>query len=144
MSQSYYLRHSSLLLFAKPINVADMVLTSPLDPVEIPKTDILTYLFPPGSAPSEKPLWLESADAENSLSPRQAINWVKRLAIGLDRKGVKTQEAVMMFTPNHIYVPSAYLGIVGSRRIFSAANPIYTVSGMLHVYPGLLLANNWS
>lgn len=114
-----------------------MVLTSPLDPVEIPKTDILTYLFPQGSAPLEKPLWLESADPENSLSPRQALNWVKRLAIGLDRKGVKTQEAVMMFTPNHIYVPSAYLGIVGSRRIFSAANPIYTVSGILHVCPGL-------
>lgn len=119
-----------------------MVLTSPLDPVEIPKTDILSYLFPPGSAPSEKPLWLESADPDNSLSPRQALNWVKRLAIGLDRKGVKTQEAVMMFTPNHIYVPAAYLGIVGSRRIFSAANPIYTVSGMLHVYSGLLFADS--
>lgn len=118
-----------------------MVLTSPLDPVEIPKTDILTYLFPPGSAPSETPLWLESSDPENSLSPKQLLNWVKRLAIGLDRKGVQTQEAVMILTPNHIFVPAAYLGIVGSRRIFSAANPIYTVSGMAHVCPRLLLAN---
>ncbi|QDS70190.1 hypothetical protein FKW77_006485 [Venturia effusa] len=109
-----------------------MVLTSPLPPVEIPRTDILSYLFPPGSAISEKPLWLESADPQNSLSPRQALNWVKRLAIGLDRKGVKTQEVVMMLTPNHIYVPAAYLGIVGSRRIFSAANPIYTVSELSH------------
>lgn len=126
---------------SESIQVAKMVLTSPLNPVEIPRTDILSYLFPPGSVLSGKPLWLESADPENSLSPRQALNWVKRLAIGLDRKGVKTQEAVMMFTPNHIYVPSAYLGIVGSRRIFSAANPMYTVSGTLHVHSGLSLAD---
>jgi len=106
-----------------------MVLTSPLEPVDIPKTDLLTYLFPPGTTPSEDPIWLESADPENSLSPRQLLNWVKRLAIGLDRKAVKAQEVVMILTPNHIFVPAAYLGIVGSRRIFSAANPIYTVSG---------------
>jgi 4-coumarate--CoA ligase len=118
-----------------------MVLTSPLDPVEIPETDLLTYLFPPGSAPSEDPIWLESTDPENSLSPKQLLNWVKRLAIGLDRKGVQAQEAVMILTPNHIFVPAAYLGIVGSRRIFSAANPIYTVSGIAHVSSCLPLAD---
>jgi hypothetical protein len=57
------------------------------------------------------------------------LNWVKRLAIGLNRLGIKDQEAVMILTPNHIFVPAAYLGIVGSRRVFSAGNPIYTVPG---------------
>jgi 4-coumarate--CoA ligase len=37
----------------------------------------------------------------------------------------------MILTPNHIFVPVAYLGIVGSKRIFSGANPAYTVSGTL-------------
>jgi 4-coumarate--CoA ligase len=107
-----------------------MPLTSPLKDVEIPKSDILTYLFPPGSSPSEDPIWLDAADPENSLSPKQLLQWVKRLAIGLDRLGIQEQEAVMILTPNHIFVPVAYLGIVGSRRIFSAGNPIYTVPGM--------------
>lgn len=106
-----------------------MVYTSPIKDVPIPKTDILTYLFPPGSSPSEDPIWLDASDPENCLSPKQLLNWVKRLAIGLDRLGVQEQEAVMILTPNHIFVPAAYLGIVGSRRIFSAANPIYTASG---------------
>lgn len=35
----------------------------------------------------------------------------------------------MILTPNHIFVPAAYLGITGSRRVFSAGNPIYTISG---------------
>ena len=107
-----------------------MVYTSQVPEVEIPKTDILTYLFPPGEKISEDPIWLDAADPENSLSPRQLLNWVKRLGIGLDRLGIKAQEPVMILSPNHIYVPAAYLGIVGSRRVFSAGNPIYTVSGM--------------
>jgi hypothetical protein len=115
-----------------------MPLTSPIDPVDIPKTDVLTYLFPPGSSPSEDPIWLESADPENSLSPKQLLNWVKRLAIGLDRKGIQAQEAALILTPNHIFVPAAYLGIVGSRRIFSAANPIYTVHGECSIFTCLV------
>lgn len=38
----------------------------------------------------------------------------------------------MIYTPNHIFVPAAYLGIVGSGRSFSAVNPIYTVQEMSH------------
>ena len=38
----------------------------------------------------------------------------------------------MIYTPNNIFVPVAYLGIVGSGRAFSAANPIYTVPEVTH------------
>lgn len=53
--------------------------------------------------------------------------------MGLDRMGSKTGDVVMVFTPNHIFVPVAYHGIVGSKRIFSGSNPAYTVSGMCSV-----------
>ncbi|KAF1810743.1 acetyl-CoA synthetase-like protein [Eremomyces bilateralis CBS 781.70] len=100
--------------------------------LDLPQTDVLTYLFPPGSTPSEDPLWISAADTSENLSPRQLLQWVKRLAIGLDRLGIKENEAVMIHTPNHIFVPVAYLGIVGSRRVFSGANPIYTVQEMAY------------
>jgi 4-coumarate--CoA ligase len=38
----------------------------------------------------------------------------------------------MIYSPNHLFIPVAYLGIVGSVRAFSAANPIYTVSEVVH------------
>lgn len=38
----------------------------------------------------------------------------------------------MIYTPNHIFVPVAYLGIVGSGRVFSGMNPIYTVNEIVH------------
>ena len=38
----------------------------------------------------------------------------------------------MIYTPNHIFVPIAYQGIVGSGRVFSGMNPAYTQSEVEH------------
>ncbi|KAK0262445.1 hypothetical protein LTS09_003156 [Friedmanniomyces endolithicus] len=46
--------------------------------------------------------------------------------------GIKHGDIVMIYTPNTIFVPVAYLGIVGSSRAFSAANPIYTIPEVTH------------
>ncbi|KAK3170128.1 hypothetical protein OEA41_009514 [Lepraria neglecta] len=43
---------------------------------------------------------------------------------------MKKGEVVMIVTPNHIFVPVAYLGSVGSGRVFSGANPLYTADEM--------------
>jgi 4-coumarate--CoA ligase len=100
--------------------------------LEIPKTNILTYLLPPNQEPSDEPIWIDASDTRKSLSPRQLLQWVKRLAVGLEKLGVAKQEAVLIYTPNHIFVPVAYLGIVGSGRVFSGMNPIYTINEIVH------------
>lgn len=109
-----------------------MPYSSPFTPLDIPKCNILSYLFPPGKKVSEKPLWIDAANPSHSLSPAQMLSWVKRFAVGLDRLGVQQQEAIMVFTPNHLYVPMAYLGAAGSKRFFTGANPIYTVHEVAH------------
>ena len=100
--------------------------------LDIPKTNILSYLFPSGNEVSDVPIWIDASDTKKSLSPRQLLLWVKRLAVGLDKLGVGSQEAVLIYTPNHNFVPVAYLGIVGSGRVFSGMNPIYTISEIVH------------
>ncbi|KAI9713964.1 MAG: hypothetical protein M1820_000694 [Bogoriella megaspora] len=104
-----------------------MPLKSSLPDVETPKLDVLSYLFPADREPSDRPIWIDSQDPQEFLTPRQLLLWVKRFGLGLDNLGIKRGEAVMILTPNHIFVPVAYLGIVGSGRCFSGANPIYTV-----------------
>lgn len=103
--------------------------------VDIPETDLLTYLFPPHETPSRDPLWLDSTDPSISLSPAQLFLWVKRLALGLERMGVKKGEVVMIYTPNHVFVPVAYLAIVSAGYAFSAANPAYTLPGEKRIPP---------
>jgi 4-coumarate--CoA ligase len=46
----------------------------------------------------------------------------------LDVLGVPKGKVVLIMTPNHIFVPVAYLGIVGAGRVFSGVNPIYTIN----------------
>jgi 4-coumarate--CoA ligase len=106
-----------------------MPLKSPYPALDIPKVNILSYIFPRGEELPDTPLWIDSADDNISLSLRQLQQWCKRIAIGLDRLGVKPGSVVMVYTTNHVFVPAAYMGIVGSGRIFSGANPAYTLPG---------------
>lgn len=109
-----------------------MPFSSPFPALALPKCNLLEYLFPSGTTPSDTPLWIDSKDTSQYLTPRTLLQWTKRLALGLDRIGSKPGEVVMILTPNHTFVPVAYLGIVGSKRIFSGANPAYTISEMIH------------
>lgn len=98
--------------------------------IDIPHCNILTYLYPKGQRVSDKKIWIDAQNERKCLSPRQMLSWVRRLGSGLDRLGVKKGEVVMIYTPNHIFVPAAYQGIVGSGRVFSGANPVYTLTEM--------------
>ncbi|KKY25829.1 putative 4-coumarate- ligase [Diplodia seriata] len=60
------------------------------------------------------------------------LQWIKRLAIGLDKVGCARGQVVLIYTPNHIFVPAAYMATVGSGRIFSGANPAYSELELLH------------
>ena len=106
-----------------------MVIRSPYPDLTIPEQDVLTYLFGSGDSLSETPLWINAASPDIYLSPCSGLEWMKRLALGLDKLGVKNGDVLMIVSPNHVFVPIAYLGTVGSGRIFSGANPMYTADG---------------
>jgi 4-coumarate--CoA ligase len=101
--------------------------TSPYH-INIPATDILSYVYPEGSRPFDRPIWIDAVNPENCLSPKQALTWIRRLGLGLDNLNVGQNQVVMMFSTNHIFCPVAYLGVAGSGRVFSGCNPAYTVN----------------
>lgn len=97
--------------------------------LDIPEVNLLAYLFPPDSIPSDKPIWIDSREPEKSLSSNQLLQLSKRFAFGLERLDIQRGDVVMIYSPNHIFIPVSYLGIIGAGCAFSAANPTYTVSG---------------
>ena len=111
-----------------------MVIPSPYPDLAIPEQDILSYIFGAGDSLSENPLWIDAASPDVYLSLRSGLEWIKRLAIGLDNLGLKTGDVVLTVSPNHIFMPVVYLGAVGSGRIFSGANPSYTADGREYLY----------
>lgn len=100
-----------------------------IPPVHIPEVNILEYIFGDPKDVTDKPLWIDSQDPSKSLSTRQALGWIKRLGLGLQRLGLKRGDVVMMCSTNHIFVPVLYLGVVGATCAFTGANPAYTPKG---------------
>ncbi|EME41195.1 hypothetical protein DOTSEDRAFT_73577 [Dothistroma septosporum NZE10] len=109
-----------------------MVFTSPLPDLDIPKTNILDYLFPKDVAVNDDPVWIDADNFDLHVSPKQVLQWIKRMIIGLDKLGLQKGDVCLIHTPNNVLVPAAYLGIVGGARCFSAINPIYTVDEIVH------------
>lgn len=104
-----------------------MVFQAQFPPLDIPKVNILSYLFPQGSNLSEKPIWASAENPSMSLSSASVVQYIKRFAVGLDKLSIPTERAIMMFSPNHVFVPMLYLATTGSKRYFTGANPAYTV-----------------
>ena len=103
-----------------------MPVSSPFT-LNIPASNLLDYVFPSNSTPSDKPIWIDADDSSHSLSPRQALQWIRKLGAGLDKLGVPLGEPVMMFTRNHIFVPVFYYAVAGSGRVFTGCNTAYGV-----------------
>jgi len=109
-----------------------MVYSSKYAPLDLPRCNLLSYLFPPERPISNRPLWIDADDPSNTLSARQMLAWVRRFAVGLDKIGVQEGQAVLVFSPNNIYVPIVFLGAIGSKRRFSGANPNYSVDELVY------------
>ena len=105
-----------------------MPFSSPHARLDIPKCNILDYVFADGRHKDTSPLWIDAADPTLSLSMAQMYLLVKRFAVGLDNLNIPTGSPIMVFSPNNLYVPMVYLAAAGSKRAFTGANPIYTVS----------------
>ncbi|KAI4091738.1 MAG: hypothetical protein L6R37_007681 [Teloschistes peruensis] len=84
-----------------------MPIKSTFPQVDVPKCNVLDYLFSAKEELSDSPLLIDSTNPAHSLSPRQLLQWIKRLALGLDKLGVERGDRVMIFSPNHIFVPVA-------------------------------------
>ncbi|KEF56919.1 uncharacterized protein A1O9_07109 [Exophiala aquamarina CBS 119918] len=108
-----------------------MIYRSPYEDIYIPECNILSYLFPRTPACS-KPLWIDAKCPGKSLSRADMLLWIKRFAVGLDNLGIGPDEAVMVFTHNHLYVPVIYLGASGSGRYYTGANPAYTTDELAY------------
>lgn len=105
-----------------------MPFKSKWEPLQIPKCNILSYLFPKGGDYSEAPLWIDAANPSNNFSQLKALSLIRQFAVGLEKHGILPGQVIMVFTVNQIYVPPVYLAVAGSKRIFTGVNPNSTVA----------------
>ncbi|KIW32637.1 uncharacterized protein PV07_04167 [Cladophialophora immunda] len=131
-----------------------MQVSSPFPDIEIPECNILSYLFPtidPKQAQEDqsRPLWINASNPSIRLSVADTLLFIRRFAVGLERLQIPRQRAVMVLSPNHVYLPVVYLAAAGAGCFFSGASPAYTVeevsrqlrmsdAALMLVHPSLL------
>ncbi|RQM06615.1 hypothetical protein DH86_00001238, partial [Scytalidium sp. 3C] len=113
-------------------NPQKMIHKSPLPSVSIPEQNLLDLLFPRSTQTlSSEPLWVDASDTSNYLSLHTAKQWIKRFGCGLQKRGIGKGDIVLLFTPNHVFVPVGYLGTIASGAGCSGANPSFTEYDLL-------------
>ncbi|KAG9744696.1 putative 4-coumarate-CoA ligase, partial [Aureobasidium melanogenum] len=95
--------------------------------VEIPQVSLPTYIFgSPSAALPETPLYLDPESPDKyHLSKSDLRQWCKRLAVGLQKAGLKPGDRVLLFSGNNIFFPVVFYGTIMAGGIFTGANPTY-------------------
>ncbi|EFR01406.1 4-coumarate-CoA ligase 1 [Nannizzia gypsea CBS 118893] len=97
--------------------------------VEIPNASLPTVLFgsPTATLSTTKCSFIDAARPDTHYFTAYDYRlWCQRFAAGLRKSGLKTGDRVLLFSPNDLFFPVVFMGIVMAGGIFTGANPTYT------------------
>ncbi|KIJ49561.1 hypothetical protein M422DRAFT_225396 [Sphaerobolus stellatus SS14] len=94
--------------------------------IPIPDVDLLSWLFEKPAYDLRKPVFVDAVDPSKHVTGLQLRSLTKQFARGLrNHAGVREGDVVFLSSPNTIYYPAFYLGVVCAGAIFTGANPAY-------------------
>ncbi|OJJ50311.1 hypothetical protein ASPZODRAFT_139618 [Penicilliopsis zonata CBS 506.65] len=110
-----------------------MMIFEPERRVELPTSDVLSYIFGESSSyDPDGPLYIDVGNPSRSISRNQARKIVRQLIAGFRAAGLKPGDCVSIHSFNDIYYSMLVLGIVGAGGVFTGTNPSYTQRELVH------------
>ena len=103
--------------------------------IPLPSCSLATHIFGGPNAPLSKThrSFTDSTRPDTHYLTQNSLrSWAKRFAAGLKANGLKTGDRVLMFSPNQLFYPVAFMGVVMSGGIFTGANPTYVPRELAH------------
>lgn len=73
----------------------------------------------------ETPQFIDPDRPERVITRSGYRLWSKRIALGLQRAGLKTGDRVLLFSGNNLFFPSVFQGVLMAGGIFTGANPSF-------------------
>jgi acyl-CoA synthetase (AMP-forming)/AMP-acid ligase II len=105
------------------------VAVSPLN-LDIPVTDVASYVFSSGDAISRKaPQYFDAANPVRHYSLEEAEVMVKRFAKGLQALGLQPDDKVLLFSANGLFSTIAIWGTLAARCVFTGVSPSASTFG---------------
>ncbi|KAI1625500.1 amp dependent CoA ligase [Exophiala viscosa] len=99
---------------------------------KLPTKDILSWIFDNPDYDVKRPILIDAARPERSISNLQARKIIRQLIAGLHNLGVRKGDCVIIHSFNDIYYPIMVLAIIGSGAYFAGTNPGYTPLELKH------------
>lgn len=101
--------------------------------IEIPNTSLPSLLFTnPTHILSDFAIFIDAENPQRNLTPTAFRLWSQRFAVGLRRAGLQDGDRVLLFSPNNIFYPVVFMGVIMAGGIFTGANPAYVVRELVH------------
>lgn len=92
--------------------------------LDIPVTDIASFVFSSGDTQSRKVPQYFSADSPSQCySLSEAETYVKQIGKGLLNLGLQPDDKVCLFSSNSLYFPALFWAVVAARCVFTSVNP---------------------
>ncbi|KIW10605.1 hypothetical protein PV08_11569 [Exophiala spinifera] len=108
--------------------------TSPQPFVDVPRLDLLTFLFDSehSVAQDDTVLHLEAANPSNQITKAELRSLVRKIAHGLRYQygiGARgpNKDVVTVISYGQVLVPAAFFGVIAAGGVYSAASPSSTV-----------------
>lgn len=98
--------------------------------IPIPDTSLASLVFKSPTHPlsDEKPALIDAEDPKRYLTLHTYRLWSQRLAVGLISHGFQPGDRVLLFSPNNLFFPVVFMGVIMAGGIFTGANPGYVAS----------------
>ena len=103
-----------------------MVVKSPQGTIHIPKCHLATLIFksPHHPLPTDRRCFIDATKPETHYLTCHTFRlWAKRFAAGLRAAGLRTGDRVLLFSPNQLFYPVAFMGVIMAGGVFTGANP---------------------
>ena len=103
--------------------------------IEIPQCSLSTQIFgsPHDPLPNDEPYIMDHRKpATLNFTQHTFRLWAQRLACGLQAAGLKSGDRVLLFSPNQMFIPVVFMGVIMAGGIFSGCNPTYSAKELAH------------
>ncbi|KAI1812394.1 acetyl-CoA synthetase-like protein [Poronia punctata] len=93
----------------------------------IPNCSLQKWVFGSSFDPlPETPQFLDPEAPDTRFITRAGYRlWAKRVALGLQRAGLKPGDRVLLFSGNNLFFPVVFMGVLMAGGIFTGANPSF-------------------
>ncbi|OAX83177.1 hypothetical protein ACJ72_02468 [Emergomyces africanus] len=100
--------------------------------LELPSSDLLSWIFDNPPYDQDRPVYVDVRDPSNSISCNQARKIIRQLIAGLRAAGFKEGDCLNIHSFNDIYYSMIFLAAIGAGGVFAGTNPGYTQFELAH------------